>query len=299
MKIVVPMEVTDSTLIYSNVPENLYPNWESGYIYAKGQRVHIVGANIHKVYESLTDVNAGNDPSTKPAHWAYVGPTNPWRMLDRSVTTQTENPDSIQVELRTRGRALAIAILNASAKEAQVEILDAVDGVVHNQTYSLVSPSGVDDWYDYFFEPVIRLQELVITDLPSYSSPVIRVTLNGENEIVKCGALVIGPVTDFGSTQYGVEVGIRDFSRKEQDDFGNYTIIERAFSKRATYPLYLPKIKVDNAQQLLASLRATPAVYIGSEEYSSTAVYGFYVDFNIEIAYQEYSVCTVEVEGLT
>jgi hypothetical protein len=299
MKVVVPMAISDSTLISTNVPENLYPIWDSGYVYGKGQRVHVIGPNTHQVYESLTEGNTGHTPASTPAHWAYVSPTNPWKMLDRSVTSQTEHPNKIQTEIRTRGRALAIAVLNASAKSVKIEMLDAVDGVVHNQTYSMVSSSGVDDWYDYFFEPVVRLQDLLITDLPSYSSPVLRVTLDGEDEVVKCGALVVGPISDFGHTQYGVEVGIRDFSRKEQDDFGNYTIIERAFSKRAKYPLLLPKSKVDGAHQMLASLRATPVVYIGTEEYSSTAVYGFYVDFNIEIAYQEYSVCTVEVEGLT
>ena len=299
MKIVVPMNITDSTLVSTSVPENLFPNWDSGYIYTKGQMVHIVGPDVHKVYESLTDSNVGNNPTTSTANWAYVGPTNPWKMLDRSVTTQTENPESIEVEVRVRGRALAIAILNASAKEAKVEILDALEGIVYDKTYSMVSLSGVDDWYDYFFEPVVRLQDLVITDLPSYGSPIVRITLNDPNEIVKCGALVLGPIQNFGLTQYGVEVGIRDFSRKEQDDYGNYTIIERAFSKRATYPLYLQKSNVDNFQQLLASLRATPVVYIGANEYASTAVYGFYVDFKIEIAYIEYSVCTIEVEGLT
>lgn len=299
MKIVVPLEITDASIVSTNVNENLYPNWENGYIYSIGQRVHIVGPDVHQVYESITSGNSGNDPTTSPSNWAYVGKTNPWLMFDKSVTSQTTNPDSIQVEVRSRGRAISIAVLNASAKDVQVEVVDPVDGVVHDHTYSLVSPSGVDDWYDYFFEPIVRLQDLVITDLPSYASPTVRVTLSGQDELVKCGALVIGPIVNFGETQYGAEVGIRDFSRKEQDDFGNYTIVERAYSKRATYPLYLPAVKVDAFQQFLANLRATPVVFIGADEYSSTAVYGFYVDFNIEIAYMQYSVCSIEVEGLT
>src|SRR5687768_15247124 len=167
MKIVIPMTVTDATLISTNVEENLHSNWEDGYIYELGQRAHIVGADVHDVYESLADDNAGHDPRTSPAYWAYVGKTNPWLMFDRSVTSQTTNPDIIQVEVRSRGRALAIAILNASAKEARVEMIDPVDGTVHDETYSMVSPSGIDDWYDYFFEPIVRLQDIVIHNLPS------------------------------------------------------------------------------------------------------------------------------------
>jgi hypothetical protein len=40
-------------------------------------------------------------------------------------------------------------------------------------------------------------------------------------------------------------------------------------------------------------------LWIGTEEYESTIVYGFYKNFDILIAYPEHSECSLEIEGLT
>jgi hypothetical protein len=299
MKIVQPLAINDAALLSTNVAEVLYPNYDAGYVYAKGARVHVVGPDLHQVYESLVDGNVGNTPATSPAKWVYVSATNPWLMFDQSVTSQTEYQDSIEVEIQTTGRIAALALLNVSAREVRVQMTDPVEGLVYDQTYSLVSDSGVDDWYEYFFEPVLRLQDLAIVNLPSYGSPIIKVTLSDPGEMVKCGALVMGPTTNVGDTEYGATVGIQDFSVKQQDDFGNYSILQRSFRKRSSLIVRVDSSDVDTLQQLLASLRATPALYIGADTYSSTAIYGFYKDFTIQIAYPKESILEIEIEGLT
>ena len=176
---------------------------------------------------------------------------------------------------------------------------DAVEGVVYDKTFSMVSDSGIDSWYDYLFEPVVRLQDLVVLDMPLHASPIIEVTLSAPGEDVKCGTLVLGPQTNVGDTEYGATVGIQDFSRKEQDEWGNYSIVERAFRKRGTFPVIVDNSRVDTLQQLLASLRATPVLYLGTDSYTSTAIYGFYNDSKIQIAYPTESVLDIEIEGLT
>lgn len=300
MKLVQPIEITDARLLSTNVPEHLYPNYDAGYSYSMGARVHVIGSDIHELYESIVDDNLGNTPGTSPDKWVYVSTTNPRLMFDRSVTTQTLNPDLIDVELQTTGRIRGLALFNVSAREAQVTVTDEIDGEVYDRTVSLVSDSGVSNWYDYFFEPVIRLSDLVLVDLPAYAAPRLRIQLRGgTDEEVACGTVAVGSTTDFGATQYGAEVGIQDFSIKDQDDWGNYSIIQRAYRKRATFTVSIPAVKVDATQQLLASLRSTPVVYIGADSYSSTAIYGFYKDFTIEIAYPLYSICSIEIEGLT
>ena len=114
-----------------------------------------------------------------------------------------------------------------------------------------------------------------------------------------CGACIIGLATNLGLTQYGAQVGIQDYSVKQRDDFGNYTVLERAFSKRGTFQVYVPAGMVDQTQTLLSSYRATPIVYIGSELYTSTMIYGFYKEFTQEIQYKNYTLCTLDIEGLT
>lgn len=299
MKIVQPITINDAALLSTNVSETLYPPYDAGYSFALGDRVSVIGADLHQVYESLQAGNVGHTPADSPAWWIYVSATNPWLMFDLSVTSQTENPDSIDVSIQATGRNPCLALLNVSAASAQVQMVDEIDGTVYDETFSLVSDSGIDDWYSYFFEPVVRLTDLTVLDMPSYASPIVNVTLTGTDETVKCGALLLGPPTNVGDTQHGATVGIQDFSVKQQDDFGNYSIVQRAFRKRATFPVIIDAVRVDTLQALLASLRATPTLYIGTDEYSSTAIYGFFRDFTIEIAYPNESVCSLEIEGLT
>jgi hypothetical protein len=298
-KIVQPITINDGALLASNVSETLYPPYDAGFVFAKGDRVSVIGPDIHEVYESLLDGNVGNTPASSPTKWIYVSTTNPWLMFDKSVTSQTTNSDSIDVSLQTYGRNPCLTLLNLSAAEVRVQMVDDLDGTVYDKTFSLVSDSGIDDWYSYFFEPVVRLQDLTVLDMPAYAAPIVNVRLSALGEQVKCGALLLGPFTNVGETELGATVGIQDFSVKQQDDFGNYTIVQRAFRKRATFTVIIDGVRVDTLEQFLASLRATPTIYIGSDIYASTAIYGFYKDHQIEIAYAKESVLSIEIEGLT
>lgn len=299
MRIVTPIKIDDAALLATNVPEVLYPQYDPGYVYALGARVSIIGPDVHQVYESLQAGNQGHSPAASPDWWIYVSATNPWLMFDSSVTSRTLNPNSIEVSLQTQGRILTAALLNVEGSSALLRMTDPVEGVVYEQTHSLVSTSGIDNWYAYFFEPIVRRHDLVVSDMPGYESPILDIEIRGMDETVACGVVVVGPTTYVGETSYGATVEIRDYSRKDQDDFGNYAIVQRSFSKRATFPVVVAADRVDSLHELLASLRAEPALYVGTSLYASTVVYGFYKQYSIEIAYPTESALSIEVEGLT
>lgn len=98
--------------------------------------------------------------------------------------------------------------------------------------------------------------------------------------------------------RYGARVGIQDYSVKRRDDWGNISIVERAFSRRANWNMFIKKQDVDLFQNTLAQLRGKPALYIGGENYDCTSIYGFYKDFDTIIEYPHYSECSIELEGL-
>lgn len=299
MKIVRPLAVTDAVLTSSNAPENDYAAYNAATSYALGARVIVVAANVHDVYESLVASNLNNPPATSPTKWLKVGSTNRWRMFDGSVQSQTERSDNITFQLTVPGRADSICLFNLSAASVQIKMTDAIDGVVYDHTFSMVSDSGITDWYSWLFDPIERLADLTVTGLPPYLNAVIDVTLSASGETVKCGACVVGQSKEVGGLQYGASVGIQDYSVKDRDDFGNITVLERAYSKRANFTVWTENALVDKLHALLAGYRATPIVYIGAGEFSSTVVYGFYKDFSVQIAYPTQSICTLEIEGLT
>ena len=96
-----------------------------------------------------------------------------------------------------------------------------------------------------------------------------------------------------------MSVGIQDYSVKSRDSFGNYSITERAFNRRCTMQVLVDNAKVDPLVNILASYRALPTVYVGSNSFGSSMLFGFYKDFGIAIAYPTSSLCNIELEGLT
>lgn len=299
MRIIRPQTMNDAFLVSSNVAETDYAAWDSGTTYNLGDRVLVVATDVHKVYESLQAANLNHDPQTTDTWWLEVSYSNRWKMFDTYITSQTSNADTIDVVMQAVGRVDSVALLNISASTARVQMTDAVDGLVFDTTYDLTSTAGIDDWYLYFYEPIVRVQDFVTSDMAAYNNATVQVTLTDVGSDVLCGALVLGLSRDFGHTQYGARVGIQDYSIKQQDAFGNYTILERAFNKNANWSLHMDNNEIDQFQIILAGYRATPIVYVGADTYGSTIIYGFYKDFSVTIAYPLHSVCNLELEGLT
>lgn len=298
----IPPEDLDaySVLISSDVAETDAgeSEWASGTSYDVGDIVSVLG-NTQRRYESLIDYNQGNDPvDDDGTNWLDLGATNRWRMFDGGSSTRTTNADTIEVTIQGSGIVNGIAAFNVEAQTAQVIVTDATDGEVYNETVSLTDNSNVSDWYFYFFDPVVYTRDFVLLDLPVYQSSEIEVIFDNTGADAECGLLILGNQRPLGTTLYGSSVSIRDYSRKETDDFGNFTVLQRRFSKLVDYDVVIDPSRVTSVQQTLARLRATPAVYIGNQELSETIVYGYYRDFNINLANFAQAEATIEVEGL-
>jgi hypothetical protein len=302
MKIVRPISILDANLISSNVAENDYAAWSSGTTYSLGQRAIYVIVDTHWIVESLQAGNLNHTPTgaASDTWWLTVGYTNRWKMFDGAIQSQTSAADEIAVALHSAtNRIDSVALFNVDCASVRVQVTDATDGLVYDQTKNMVSPSGITDWYAYFFEPITRIADYVFTELPPYLNATIDVTLTDLGGMVLCGACVLGLSREIGGTQYGASAGIQDYSVKQQDAFGNYAVLERAYSKRAVFQIMVANTLIDELQTILAGYRATPVVYVGTDLYASTMVYGFYKDFSIVISYPTVSILSIELEGLT
>lgn len=294
MRILRPTSINDAALITSNVPETVAA-YNAGTTYALAAQVR--SDATHRIYESVQAGNVGRSLDD-PAWWSNIGPTNRWGMFDQVVGTQTTGATGIDVTINPTGRVDSLALLNVDAATVQVLVSDGVTQVF-NQTYSMISASGVNTWYSYFYEPILRKTDLVITDIPLISSPLIQIIADADGEPCSIGVLVVGQSRVLGSTEYGAGVGISDYSIKTADEFGNYTITPRAFARKGTFRIFMDASTSDEVYRILSTYRATPILYIGSDDYLSTAIYGFFRDFNIEISYPLHHLCSLEVEGLT
>ena len=303
MNIISPVQVTDAVLTSSDVPENDAPEFDIGTTYALNDKVMVTTAGVHSVYVSLIASNTGNQPEdddpVNPQYWARVSATNRWAMFSDQISDRTEQAAEINVSLSPGALVNALSFFSLDAVEVTVVMTDPSEGEVYSRTFELVDASGVNTWYDWYFEPIVRQSDLAVLDLPPYPSADIDVTISNPSGVAKLGLFDMGVNRRLGDADFGTSVGIQDYSRKERDTFGNPVVVRRNFSKRADFTVTVDTNYVSEVQRILAANRTTPITWIGSTEYGATIVYGYYRDFNIILSNYSKSLLNVEVEGLT
>jgi hypothetical protein len=306
--VVKPITITDAMIDTSgsppatNVPENDYPAWSSGTTYAAGNRVILT--STHKIYESLLSGNIGNDPTvvSSPQYWIEVAPTNRWAAFDTSVSTSTVQANNITYTLEPGIAITALGVLNLqNATEITVTMVSPATGspgIVYEKTVALGGLPNLPDWWSWFYGIRSPQTQALFTDLPAYTDCIITIEIIGGSSL-SVGVILMGQKQAFGlGIKYGASVGIQDYSRKETNEFGDTVLVQRAFAKRANFDLFINADEVDLLQSTLSSLRATPCLWIGSNSYEATTIFGFYKNFDILISYPEHSDCQLEIEGL-
>jgi len=298
LKIIKSTTVTDAILTATDVPESEYSAWASGTTYALDARVYL--ASTHKVYQSLQAANTAKDPATEGLWWVEVEPTNRWKLFDLSTTSQTQITGNSYYEL-TPGRAVnAVALLNFSGLvSVRVRLTDPSFGVVYDHTTAIRKSISSPSWYAWFFEPRTELTQIILSDLPSYPNAVLRIDFECPSAAI--GVCIFGSQSDIGmgGAEYGLRLGIQDYSRKERNDWGDTVLVQRAYAKRCSFNLPIENSELDATYALLSSLRATPCLWMVSDQYQSLVLFGFYNNFEITISYSQYSDCSLDLESLT
>jgi hypothetical protein len=238
-------------------------------------------AVTHKIYESLVGSNLSYYPpidinQTTPK-WLEVSSTNKWKALDGKTTSQTEQVSPIVYTITPGVAFNSVALLNVAATSVTI----AVDSPAYSQTVS----TGATD--------------IVKTDLAGGVASVLTITITNSAGLSKVGEIIVGNYFSLGTFKPAPTVGIISYSRKEQDAFGDWTIIPRSYSKKMSCAVHIATTSVDSVFNLLAGYRDTPLVWIGSTSYSSTILYGYYKDFSIVLSIPGVVICNLEIEGLT
>lgn len=299
LTVVRPIEVTPAMLVSSSVPETDHPEWAAGTTYATGQRVIVLAT--HKVYQSTADGNVGNDPTAPVSiKWVEVGSTNRWKAFDKSVSTQVKQATSISYRIKPGSAITSVNLLNLTgATSARVRVVAPGEVTVYDKTVALARTPVETGWWAWFFGDRRTPTQVLLQDLPSYPTADILIDIEGTADL-GVGVIILGQLRRFSlGVKMGARVGIQDYSTKSRNDFGDVIVVERAFAKRANFSMLLTAGEVDALHLFLSGVRATPCLWIATQRYESTTVYGFYKNFDIVISYFSYSDCDLELEGLT
>lgn len=278
LRLLQPITVDDAQLFAASVPENDAAAWASGTTYADGARV----IRAHRVWESLVGGNVGNDPTTTTGSWLDTGPTNRWAMFDQALGTATTGTGSLSATLAPTAPIAAVAFLDAAGATVRVQVMSG-STTVYDQSVAVGGRAVV-----------------TFTGLPQTANLKVIATLTGASGSapVSLGTLLAGAIVSLGITEASPSAGITDYSRKEVDDFGAVTIVQRAWSKRMTAQALIRTDAVDLVANRIAAVRARPSLWIGDSGLDSLSVYGFFKDFSIEVG-DVVSKLSLSIEGLS
>lgn len=172
------------------------------------------------------------------------------------------------------------------------------DQRTYDVTRTIIDNSAVFDAWTYCFEPIVYSAQEIFSGLPIYAGTQVTITISGGGD-VELGQIVIGRDYPLGRVLTGSAIGIEDFSRKDRDDFGNAVLIERPYAQTVDFSFCFPSDDAGRVSGVLASLRATPAVYHAGDGTGKfgTTIYGFFRDFSIPLT-TNVSFANLQVEGL-
>lgn len=301
MQTITPNLVNDASLLSSNVAESDFPQWDISTSYEVGETLIYITTNTHWVIRSLIAGNIGNIPTglDTDLRWIRVSETNRWKMFDLKHTSQTVNPLSIEVTIANASMADGIYFGNLSGISITIDGVDQFDSSIYNQTISLVDNSNVYDAWTYLFAPILYKTDYVITNLPPYALTKYTITISNSSGNARCGTLLMGQVTKFGDSNYGMTSGLLDYSVKRANEFGDFVLTERAYSKTLNIQVRSTKGQTDPFMAYAIRYRATPIVIVGSIDYTMSYVFGFFKDVKGVVDYPQHSLFSVEFEGLS
>jgi hypothetical protein len=113
------------------------------------------------------------------------------------------------------------------------------------------------------------------------------------------GELIIGKSTYIGDLQYAPSFGIKDWSTITTDVWGNRIIVPRAFSKWLKCPVCVLSTNMDEINRLMSLYRGVNLLWIANPDYSAMIVYGIYTDYSQTWQHLDFTICNLEIEGLT
>lgn len=296
MKVIKSITTTDAVLTSSNITETEYPAWVSKATYAIAARV----IYQHKIYEAvLGHTNKTTPPDLDLVNWMPISYSNKYRMFDNIISNSSSRVGGITFKLTPSQVVDSIVFLNVNAATVRIVMTDPVAGVVYDQTQVLSSVDNVVDHYSYFFAPVgLKKISALFLDLPSYPTATIDAYIDSGAALVEVGEVIYGQQMVVGKTNYGTSIGIKSFSRKEIDEFGNVKVVKRKNSKFAEYDIDIDNYKLAEVQRYFAEIDSVPSVFIGNPDMEELVVFGFYNDFKATISFPTISKCSLRVEGL-
>lgn len=314
MQIIAPTYIDDARFISSDIPaeEDNAPEWDASTYYVTGQRVVVNQGGYHNIYERMwhTPQNLYYPPdylTGTPVWWMKVSATNRWKLFDMIVAPDRAKASNnspgcdwdagVSWEAGTSWNSTTESSMQVTVLPGEIDTV-AIMNVDCTSISLIMQDGGVDVYNETKIPTTTEAANAIYSGLPSYPNATLEVIIRNTGGDVLAGELIIGKSKEIGKARPRVGVGIVDYSAKSVDAFGNFSITERAFSKRLDCNFMMPVATHAGILRLLEKYRSVPLVWIISDTYSTTIVYGFYRDLKVSVPNTVMAEGSLSIEGL-
>ncbi|OAN71542.1 hypothetical protein A8B82_04475 [Sulfitobacter sp. EhC04] len=298
MKLVKPVAISDNDILEVQVNDvdlvETTAEWDIGTTYEPDDRVIAEEDATIYVYQCVNPSGSTGDypQSDDGTNWVIYGVKSRFRPFDNQLSPQLVGNSKIRYKLDFISSLKPAGYYNVIFLNVDADTVKCATRLISNnavQTDRSIDISGsVDNRFAVF--------ENVYIDETMY----LQVTAEAAGSVViRLGEIVIGIPVDLGDIETGSQTSIVDFSTKNVDEFGNVSIVERAYVDTSTFKFSFRTDQTRRISYELAQARATPACYHGGEgeEDKGLLVFGFWQDFRLTVNTNS-SLGTLEVQGL-
>ena len=263
------------------------------------------GHYIYK-YAGVSGTNTTDNPYTDSLKvdrlWVRIAPSNYYAMLDGKTSTQTVNPDTIVIKIAGNNFD-TLSLLELEAKTVNISLYDlAIEEVLYTEDFNLINNSEVIDFYTYCFNPFEFTPSIFTDQIYLYTNTELTITIDNTGSDAKCGRLVFGRSYYVGETGYNASLTVESYSYKEQDEFGNSTLIQRDSVNIDSYEIEVPTSKIPVLRRKGKELDAIPILFIMDESATSKTEnllnFGYWDRFSIMIPGPVKSEISLDIKGI-
>ena len=235
---------------------------------------------------SVISSNAATSPDAdNPDYMFSSGMTD-----SEFLTTQTENADSIEVEVGF-DNCDRVALFNLDAYSVDFELTnDDTSTVVQTKSVDLEITGYTDEY-----------KEWAIVPMHIYANATLKISINKSGGTAKCGQCGVGLSSRLGGTRYGASPGFVDYSIKDENEFGQTYLSQGAWAKRQDIDVLFDLAALDAVFEDLVNVRGS-LVYVDanneSTEFESLMLLGFIEDWSIRINNPAKALLTMSIQGV-
>lgn len=294
--VIEPIEVTDEVLTASTFIESA-PEWnetETGY--SLGSIVDHIGS----IWEATDDVGTGKEPGVDDDAWIRLGANNTMAMFDEFISTQSaaENAGSAEITVPAGKRANCLYAENVDAVSATVTVSSDAEGVIRQETKSLVDLYSTSMW-EWLYNPIRRRRFVLFEGFLANPGDRIEFSVETYGGTVAVGDCVVGRAVRIGTTAFGGELGFVDFSAKARDELsGGFEIVERAFARTGSFQVLCLAARRDAIWTALEEARASRRVFVASDATRATIINGLLTEARQVVSYPNHDLLNISAESL-